>query len=119
MSTKPTAAQLARQVDAWTGPMSEEVRFLKVRNGQVHVQAFDPDGAEGEPVTSEALTDLLVGAVWTRCGIELRKNRGGLEHAAWPTLRFPDAELCQRCVRSVPGAEQWRLFEHPQGAEAE
>lgn len=57
---------------------------------------------------------LAYGPVFTRCGLVIRQHLGGLQDNAHGIDTFPDEDLCRACHRTVPAAEQGRLFEHPQ-----
>lgn len=114
MTRRPTARDRADLVESWGGPLAPDVQFVEVREGRVHVAAYNPDATGGFPATPDGITDLLVGVVWTFCGAEIRKHIGGLENSAWPTSAFADEKLCQRCVTAVPEDDRWRLFEHDQ-----
>ena len=101
-------------VEAVEPDWAREVQFVEVRGGRVHVVAHDggiPAPAEGgEP----DIVGFLMGETYAHCGQRIVQNRDGLQQSAWPTDRFADERLCQRCVQSVPEDDRWRLFEHAQ-----
>lgn len=85
-------------------PLPEEPEFVEVRGGRVHII--------GDRKTEPDVITLMMGEIHTRCGMRVVQHNGGQQKSAWPTARFEDEQLCQRCHATVPEADQARLFEH-------
>lgn len=89
-----------------------DVQFVEVKGGRVHV--VKPDGPAADGPGADVI-GFLLGATYARCGRRILKHTNGvMESSAWPTSQFPDEQLCQPCVASVPADQRWTLFEHAQ-----
>lgn len=101
-------------------PLPQEVRFIELDAGKVHVERTPPapetDGtvpAVPQLPNGQEIIDWLLGKYFTRCGLDFRgRSLGRQKESAWITDQFADERLCQNCFRSVPQADRPRLFEH-------